>query len=100
MELLAHRSYREIDYGIHFWRTKSGLEVDFLLGDGEVAVEVKGTARVDPSDLRSLRAFVAESRPRRALLVCNEPAARVADGIEVLPWREFLAHLWAGDVVG
>src|SRR3990172_9966020 len=30
MELLAHRSYRDLDYGIHFWRTKSGLEVDFF----------------------------------------------------------------------
>lgn len=70
-----------------------------MLGDAEVAVEVKGTARVDPSDLRSLRAFVDDNRPRRALLVCNEPAARVVDGVEVLPWREFLARLWAGDVV-
>jgi predicted AAA+ superfamily ATPase len=99
MEILAHRSYRELDHGIHFWRTKSGLEVDFVLGDGEVAVEVKGTSRADPSDLRSLRAFVGDNRPRRALLVCNEPAPRVVDGLEVLPWREFLARLWAGDVL-
>jgi predicted AAA+ superfamily ATPase len=99
MEVLAHRSYRELDYGIHFWRTKSGLEVDFVLGDGEVAVEVKGASRVDPSDFRSLRAFTEDIRPRRALLVCNEPAPRVVDGVEVVPWREFLARLWAGDVV-
>jgi predicted AAA+ superfamily ATPase len=99
MEVLAHRSYRELDYGIHFWRTKSGLEVDFVLGDGEVAVEVKGASRVDPSDFRSLRAFTEDIRPRRALLVCNEPAPRVVDGVEVVPWREFLARLWTGDVV-
>ena len=99
MEILAHRSYRELDYGIHFWRTKSGLEVDFVLGDGEEALEVKGTSRVDPSDFRSLRAFNEDNRPRRALLVCNEPAPRVVDGLEVLPWREFLARLWAGDLL-
>jgi predicted AAA+ superfamily ATPase len=99
MEILAHRSYRELDYGVHFWRTKSGLEVDFVLGDGEVAVEVKGTSRLDPSDFRSLRAFTKDNRPRRALLVCNESAPRVVDGVQVLPWREFLARLWAGDVV-
>lgn len=29
MELHAHRSYSELDYAINFWRTKSGLEVDF-----------------------------------------------------------------------
>jgi uncharacterized protein len=99
MEILAHRSYRELGYGVHFWRTKSGLEVDFVLGDGEVAVEVKGTARVDPSDFRSLRTFVADHRPHHAILVCNERAPRVVEGIEVLPWREFLARLWGGRVL-
>jgi predicted AAA+ superfamily ATPase len=70
-----------------------------VLGDGEVAVEVKGTSRVDPSDLRSLRAFVKDNRPRKALVVCNEPAPRVHDEIEVLPWREFLARLWGGRII-
>jgi predicted AAA+ superfamily ATPase len=99
MEVLAHRSYRERDYGVHFWRTKSGLEVDFVLGDAEVAVEVKGTARADSSDLRSLRAFADDNRPRLSILVCNERAPRRVEGIDVLPWRDFLAQLWSGDVV-
>ena len=99
MEILAHRSYRDLGYGVHFWRTKSGLEVDFVLGEGEVAVEVKGTSRLDPSDFRSLRAFVEDNRPRRALVVCNERAPRVHEGIEVLPWRDFLARLWGGRIV-
>jgi predicted AAA+ superfamily ATPase len=99
MEIQAHRSYRELGYGVHFWRTKSGLEVDFVLGDGEVAVEVKGSSRIDATDLRSLRAFVADHRPRRAILVCNERAPRLVEGIDVLPWREFLVRLWAGRVL-
>jgi predicted AAA+ superfamily ATPase len=99
MEVLAHRSYRELDYEVHFWRTKSGLEVDFVLGDADVALEVKGASRIDPSDLRSLRAFVEDNRPRQALLVCNERAPRLVDGIRVLPWREFLGRLWSGDVI-
>ena len=99
MEIQAHRSYQELDYGVHFWRTKSGLEVDFVLGDGEVAVEVKGSSRVDSSDFRSLRAFVADHRPRHAILVCNERTPRRIEGIEVLPWREFLARLWGGRIL-
>jgi len=54
MELTAYRSYSGKDFPIHFWRTKSGLEVDFVLGDGETAVEVKGTSRVDGADLKGL----------------------------------------------
>jgi predicted AAA+ superfamily ATPase len=99
MEILAHRSYRELGHGVHFWRTKTGLEVDFVLGDGEVAIEVKGTSRVDPSDLRSLRAFIEDNHPRRAVVVCNEPSPRVHDAVQVLPWREFLARLWGGRIV-
>jgi predicted AAA+ superfamily ATPase len=99
MEILAHRSYRELGHGVHFWRTKTGLEVDFVLGDGEVAIEVKGTSRIDPSDLRSLRAFIEDNHPRRAVVVCNEPSPRVHDAVQVLPWREFLARLWGGRIV-
>ncbi len=99
MEIQAHRSYRELGYGIHFWRTKTGLEVDFVLGEGEVAVEVKGTLRVDPSDFRSLRTFIEDHHPRRAILVCNERVPRLVDGMEVLPWRDFLALLWDGQIL-
>jgi predicted AAA+ superfamily ATPase len=99
MEILAHRSYEALHYDVNFWRTKSGLEVDFILGGGEVAIEVKGTDRVDPAVLRPLRVFHEEQRPRKAIVVCNERAARVHEGIEILPWREFLNRLWAGKIV-
>ena len=87
MELRAYRSYRERDFPIRFWRTKSGLECDFVLGrEGETAIEVKGGATVRPGALRGLRAYVEEHRPRRAVVVCNEAASRrTSDGIWVLP---------------
>jgi uncharacterized protein len=99
MEILAHRSYRELDYDLNFWRTKSGLEVDFILGRGEVAIEVKGSSRIDSSDLRPLKAFIQEYRPAQALVVCNERMPRVHEGIRILPWREFLKMLWEGAVL-
>lgn len=99
MEILAHRSYRDLHYDVHFWRTKSGLEVDFVLGRAEVAVEINGTSRADSADFRGLKAFIGDHRPRKAFLVCTEPAPRVHDGITVLPWREFLSRLWAGKVI-
>lgn len=99
MEILAHRSYRNVGHDVHFWRTKSGLEVDFILGRGEVAIEVKGTSRVDSAEFRGLRAFVDDHHPRRAILVCNERHPRVHDGVDVLPWREFLVRLWGGDIL-
>ena len=99
MELIAHRSYRELHYNLRFWRTRSGLEVDFILGEGEIAVEVKGASRVDQSELRGIRAFAEEYKPRRAIVVANEPRARQVGDIQILPWRRFLADLWAGKII-
>jgi predicted AAA+ superfamily ATPase len=99
MEILAHRAYRELNYDVNFWRTKSGLEVDFILGHGEVAIEVKGTSRVDNADLRPLKAFIQEYRPARAFVVCNERAPRVHEDIRILPWHDFLKLLWNGEVI-
>ena len=102
MELVAYRSYSERDFPVRFWRTKSGLECDFVLGRrGEVAIEVKGGASVDRRDLRGLRAFVEEHRPRAAVVVCNESAPRrTEDGILILPWERFLERLWGDGVIG
>lgn len=97
MELHAHRSYTELEYPLRFWRTKTGLEVDFVLGDGEVAVEVKGAGQVANRDLNALAAFRDEYRPKHAILVCNEKEERAAGKLRVVPWRIFLKKLWAGE---
>ena len=98
-EVFAHASYTELNYPVTFWRTKSGLEVDLVLADAVVAIEVKGSSRVDGRDLRALSAFAQEHRPRRAIIVCNEDAPRVVGSIELLPWRHFLQQLWSGAVI-
>ena len=100
MEIRAHRSLSELDYAIHFWKTKSGLEADFVLGDGEVAIEVKGSNRIDRSELRPLMAFRDEYSPSQTLVVCNERVERVHERIRILPWRVFLRDLWAGKIIG
>ena len=99
MELAAHSSYRELHYPIRYWRTKSGHEVDFVLGDGEIALEVKGASRVDQKELRSLAVFVEEYSPKAAILVSNEKSERLVGKIRVMPWRAFLSELWAGGIV-
>lgn len=99
LEMQAHSSYRELDYDIRFWRTKSGLEVDFILGDAEAAIEVKGTNRVDSRDFKPLLTFMDEYSPRQAYIVCNEKTRRLHKGVTVIPWREFLNDLWDGEII-
>jgi len=54
---------------------------------------------VDNRDLKPLKAFMDEHSPRSAFVVCNENARRVYEGITVIPWREFLQQLWAGEII-
>ncbi len=98
MEIQAHRAYHSLDYDIRFWRTKSGLEVDFVLGAGEIAIEVK-SGSLRPENFRGIRAFVDEHHPRAAIVVSLESRPSVRDGIQVLPWREFLRRLWDGELL-
>jgi len=98
-EIVAHSSYSELDYRINYWRTKSGLEVDFILGEGEVAVEVKGTSFVDKRDIRPLAVFQDEYKPKKALVVCNEREERMIGKIRILPWRRFLENLWGNEII-
>ena len=78
-----------------YWRSKSQFEVDFVVG--ELAVEVKAKKAVSHRDLRGLRALREENRLSHYVLVSLEPMARRVDGIDILPWREFLTRLWSGE---
>ena len=94
MEIVAYRSYKDRDFRINFWRTKSGLEVDYVIGDGETAIEVKSTDNIDVRNLKGLFAFMDTYSPKRSIVVCNEKEKRIHSKIEIMPWREFLFELW------
>jgi predicted AAA+ superfamily ATPase len=81
---------------LHYWRSTSGFEVDFVLGD-RVAIEVKAKPIVSDQDLRGLKALKEEVRLRHAVVACMEQSPRRVDGIEILPWQMFLDRLWSGD---
>jgi len=99
MELLNYRRYREPDMDVRFWRTSTGMEVDFVLGDMVAAIEVKGTARVSDAHLRGLRALADAHALKHKMVVSLEPEPRsVASGIDILPWQVFLERLWAGEL--
>lgn len=99
MELIAFNSYKEKDVSINYWRTKVGDEVDFIIDKGKIAIEVKGAKRIDRNDLKSMRIFIDEHSPKRAIVISQEPRMRVTEnGIEIVPWRSFLKMLWDGKI--
>lgn len=104
MEIMAYRGLKELDFPITYWRTKTGLEVDFVLGAANVGIEVKISQQVRKEDVRGLYAFVEEHQPEKAIVVSQDPKARrwkTDSGAEiwVLPWKAFLQQLWAGEII-
>jgi len=83
---------------LSFWRSKSGFEVDFIIGD-HTAIEVKAKENVSSQDIKSLRALREENKLKHFLCVCMEKRSRDVDGIKILPYTEFLTSLWEGKIV-
>ena len=83
---------------LSFWRSKSGFEVDFIIGD-HTAIEVKAKENVSSQDIKSLRALREENKLKHFLCVCMEKRSRDVDGIKILPYTEFLTSLWDGKIV-
>lgn len=97
MELRAHASYRGKNYPLAYWRTTSGFEVDFVLGDAAIAIEAKSSETITDDHLRGLRAWREEHKSSRCIIVSRIARARTVDGIEVLPLNAFLRGLWSGE---
>ena len=97
-ELSAGIEYQEWDLELTYWRLPSGIEVDFVLGDMEIAVEAKASARITRDHLRGLRTLMEEHPGvRRRIVVCLEPRARrTDDGIDILPAADFIRRLGQG----
>jgi predicted AAA+ superfamily ATPase len=97
-ELVCHRDGAGGPPITH-WRSASGYEVDFVLGD-HTAVEVTAKENVAPRELRGLEALAEERPIRRAVCVSLEPRPRRVGAIRLLPYGEFLDALWSGEFDG
>lgn len=98
-EIYAHSRYSDLNYNVSYWRTASQLEIDFVLGDHEVAIEVKSTTQANSRHLKGLKAFADEYNVKHKILITTEDTPRMIDGILIYPWQHFLQKLWAGELI-
>jgi len=93
--LRAWISYRRKDNALYFWRTRSGVEVDFVIygEDGLWAIEVKNTSKINSIDLRALKSF-KEDYPEATMILLYRGRERLKkDGVLCIPCEEFLLQL-------
>jgi predicted AAA+ superfamily ATPase len=97
-ECWAYSHYSRSDFPMSFWRTASGSEVDLIIGEGDVAIEIKSSEDVT-GRTKGLHLFLEEQKCKKAFIVSCEPLPRkLTPKITILPWRVFCEMLWAGEI--
>ena len=94
-QLKAWCDYSSGRYQIFYWRTKAGLEVDFIVygEQGFWAIEVKNNNKVFSKDVRSLLHFSEDYPECTPLLLYRSKEKLVESGILCMPCDLFLNQL-------
>jgi len=94
-QVRALNDYKDLGYRLHYWRTASGDEVDFVLyGErGLRAFEVKMAHNVRPDDLRSLRRFQADFPESKTHFLYLGQRRMHDRGVEVVPLIDCVTKL-------
>ncbi len=98
-EIYTYSSYSGLNFPISYWRTASQIEIDFVLGEHQVAIEVKATQQANSRHLKGLKSFAEEYNVKKLILISNDPLPRQIGNILVLPWKVFLDKLWSGEII-
>jgi predicted AAA+ superfamily ATPase len=80
---------------LYFWRTLSGMEVDFVIYGEETffAIEVKNSTRVRPEDLRGLAAFTDDYPEAKAIVLYRGDQRLKLKNVLAIPVLDFLKKL-------
>ena len=96
-ELIAYISYSRNDNKLSYWRTYTGVEVDAIIGDAEIAIEIKSTQEVQNKHLKNIRSFANDYPSARKIVVSQDIFSRnTDDNIELVYVYDFLKALWQG----
>lgn len=93
--LKAWCEYTKGKYEIFYWRTKFGLEVDFIIyGDkGFWAIEVKNGKKISSKDLRGLKNFIEDYPEAIPIFIYRGKIQLKEDDILCIPCDDFLKKL-------
>lgn len=93
--LRAWCDYSKGRHTLHYWQTRSRVEVDFVVygASGIYALEVKNSAKVRPADLKPLRSFGEDYPNAQRFLPYRETERFVREGVLCLPCESFLKAL-------
>jgi len=94
-EARAINDYYLYGYQFYFWRTRTQLEVDFILygQHGLLAFEIKRKSQIKPEDYKGLKAFMSDYPVCKAYLFYSGTESYIYQDIHVMPLSEALPKL-------
>lgn len=94
-ELFKFKAQHYLTFDIHYWRTKSGAEVDFVIYKNEnqfIPIEVKYRNMSKPTVSKGFRSFIEAYQPPQAIIITNSLMGKIEIGSSTVHFIP-LAHL-------
>ena len=93
--LRAWNDYQGSPHAISYWRTRNGLEVDFVIYGENIfyAIEVKNNTQVHSQDLRGLKEFCIDYPEATPIFLHRGRDRLKIAGIDCVPVADFLLHI-------
>ena len=99
LEIKAYLDYKQIRKDICYWKTKEGLEVDFIIGNAEVSIEVK-SGNLSNQDFEGILKFNLKFKTKKSFIIANISSGRILNnGLTVLSLNEFVKMLWKDEII-
>lgn len=74
-EIYKYKTQNFLNFDIHYWRTKSGAEVDFVLYKNQkniLPIEAKYRGMRNPMISRGFRSFIQAYQPKHAIIITKD----------------------------
>ncbi len=93
--LRAINDYYDLEYQLYYWRTTTGIEVDFVIHgpQGLLAFEIKRSKNISSYDIKGLLSFQKDYPEAKLFLIYGGDRRYYFDTVQVIPLRDALWDL-------
>jgi len=96
-EIRAINDYYDLAYNIYYWRSATGLEVDFILygPKGLLAFEIKRKSVITNKDLNGLSSFYKDYPQAKCYIFCSTNKQEYHNNIIIMPIKSAIKKMSA-----
>jgi len=96
-ECFRLNQYTDQNFRMSHYQVTGGGEIDLILSKGQkrIAVEIKSTTKIDPTEVRSLARYALPFGPKcEKYYVSQDPFSNEIEGVQCLFYKDFLRRIF------